>query len=93
MDSLVERRTIVVTRTIAGAGLARSIGALTVTDDHRRPIRVEMLAAKWTTIALPLQPWVEIAGCAVKLQARASFMLGIEHYLKRRRPPPVHPRC
>ncbi len=44
-------------------------------------IRVEMLdGRKWTTIARPSQPWVEIAAAQSKLQVAGAYLrLGIEH--------------
>ncbi|MFO1460613.1 MAG: HupE/UreJ family protein, partial [Verrucomicrobiota bacterium] len=78
-DSLVERRTIVAgPNGLAGARIEFPGLQLTITDAL---IRVEMLSGhKWTTIAHPSQPWVEIAAAQSKLQvARAYLLLGIEH--------------
>jgi hypothetical protein len=78
-DSLVERRSIIAgPNGLAGARIEFPGLQLTITDAL---IRVEMLdGRKWTTIARPSKPWVEIAAAQSKLQvANAYLRLGIEH--------------
>jgi hydrogenase/urease accessory protein HupE len=80
-DSLLERRWI----DAGPAGLAgRRIEfpglQLTITDVL---IRVEMLdGRRWTAIARPSQPWVELAGSQGRLGVAATYMVqGIRHIL------------
>jgi len=78
-DSLVERRSIIAgPNGLAGARIEFPGLQLTITDAL---IRVEMLdGRKWTTIARPSHPWVEIAAAQSTLQvASAYLLLGIEH--------------
>ena len=78
-DSIVERRLIRAGPDgLAGARIEFPGLQLTITDVL---IRVEMLdGRKWTTIARPSQPWVEIAAAQSKLQVAGAYLrLGIEH--------------
>jgi len=78
-DSIVERRSIVAGPDgLAGARIEFPGLQLTITDVL---IRVEMLdGRKWTTIARPSQPWVEIAAAQSQLQVASDYLrLGIEH--------------
>jgi hydrogenase/urease accessory protein HupE len=80
-DSIVERRSIVAGPDgLAGARIEFPGLQLTITDVL---VRVEMLdGRKWTTIARPSQPWVEIAAAQSQLQVAGDYLrLGIEHIL------------
>jgi HupE / UreJ protein len=80
-DSIVERRSIVAGPDgLAGARIEFPGLQLTITDVL---IRVEMLdGRKWTTIARPSQPWVEIAAAQSQLQVAGTYLrLGVEHIL------------
>ncbi len=82
-DSIVERRSIVAEPDgLAGARIEFPGLQLTITDVL---VRVEMLdGRKWTTIARPSQPWVEIAAAQSKLQVASDYLrLGIDHILGR----------
>jgi hydrogenase/urease accessory protein HupE len=81
-DSIVERRSIAVGPDgMADARIEFPGLQLTITDVL---IRVEMLdGRKWTTIARPSQPWVEIAAAQSKLQVASAYLrLGMEHILE-----------
>ncbi len=78
-DSIVERRSIVAGPDgLAGARIEFPGLQLTITDVLTR---VEMLdGRKWTTIARPSQPWVEIEAAQSKLQVASDYLrLGIDH--------------
>jgi hypothetical protein len=78
-DSIVERHLIRAGPDgLAGARIEFPGLQLTITDVLTR---VEMLdGRKWTTIAHPSQPWVEIAAAQSKLQVAGAYLrLGIEH--------------
>lgn len=78
-DSLLERRWIDAGATgLAGKQIQFRGLQLTITDVL---VRVEMLdGRKWTTIAHPSQPWVQIAASQTWLGVAAAYLrLGIEH--------------
>jgi hydrogenase/urease accessory protein HupE len=80
-DSIVERHWIRAGPDgLAGARIEFPGLQLTITDVLTR---VEMLdSRKWTTIAHPSQPWVEIAAAQSKLQVADAYLrLGMEHIL------------
>jgi hydrogenase/urease accessory protein HupE len=80
-DSIIERRSIATGPDgLAGARIEFPGLQLTITDVLTR---IEMLdGRKWTTIAHPSQPWVEIAAAQSKLQVAAAYLrLGMEHIL------------
>ncbi|MEZ5502280.1 MAG: hypothetical protein R3E50_06340 [Halioglobus sp.] len=80
-DSILERRTIQAGADgLAGARIAFPGLQLTITDVL---VRVEMLdGRKWTAVARPSQPWVEIAADQSMLQVAGAYLrLGIEHIL------------
>src|SRR5262249_37480168 len=80
-DSLVERRVIdagpdaLAGRRIEVAGLPLTITAVLV--------RVELHdGRRWTAIARPSQPWIEIAASQTRLEAAATYVAqGIRHIL------------
>ncbi len=78
-DSLLERRTIDAGPDgLAGMRVEFPGLQLTITDVL---VRAEMLdGTKWTAIARPSQPWVEMAPAQSKLQVAGAYLrLGIEH--------------
>ena len=80
-DSLVERRWIDAgTSGLAGKRIEFPGLQLTITDVL---IRVEMLdGTKWTTIARPSQPWVEIAASQTWFEVVGTYLVeGIRHIL------------
>jgi len=80
-DSLLERRWIDAgPNGLAGKRIEFPGLQLTITDVL---IRVEMLdGRKWTTIARPSQPWVEIAASQTWYEAAATYIVeGIRHIL------------
>jgi len=80
-DSLVERRTIDGgSKGLAGERIDFAGLQLTITDVV---VRVEMLdGRKWTTIAHPSQPWVQIASAQTWLAASGTYIVqGIRHIL------------
>lgn len=80
-DSLVERRTIDAgPEGLAGKRIEFPGLQLTITDAL---VRVEMLdGTKWTTIARPSQPWVEIVAAPSQLRVAGTYLrLGIEHII------------
>jgi len=80
-DSLLERRLIDAgPNGLAGKRIEFPGLQLTITDVL---IRVEMLdGTKWTTIARPSQPWVEIAASQTWYEAAATYIVeGIRHIL------------
>jgi len=80
-DSLVERRWIDAGPDgLAGKRIEFPELQLTITDVL---IRVEMLdGRKWTTIARPSQPWVEIAASQTRFEVVGTYVVeGIRHIL------------
>jgi hydrogenase/urease accessory protein HupE len=80
-DSLVERRWIDAgPKGLAGKRIEFVGLELTITDVL---VRVEMLAGrKWTMIARPSQPWVEIGASQTWLQVAGNYVVeGIRHIL------------
>jgi hydrogenase/urease accessory protein HupE len=80
-DSLVERRVIDAgPGGLAGKRIELAGLQLTITDVL---IRVEMLdGRKWTTIARPSQPWVEMAASQTRAEVMATYIVeGIRHIL------------
>jgi len=80
-DSLVERRLInAEPNGLAGARIEFPGLQLTITDVL---IRAETLdGRKWTAIARPAQPWVEIAAAQSKLQVAETYLWqGVRHIL------------
>ena len=80
-DSIVERRWIDAGPSGLAGNRIEFVGLqMTITDVL---VRVEMLdGRKWTTIAHPSQPWVEMAASQSRTQAAAMYsVLGIEHIL------------
>jgi hydrogenase/urease accessory protein HupE len=80
-DSFVERRWIDAGRNgLAGKRIEFTGLQLTITDVL---VRVEMLdGRKWTTIAHPSQPWVEIAASQTWLGVAGTYIVqGIRHIL------------
>ena len=80
-DSLVERRWVEAGRNgLAGKRIEFRGLQMTITDVL---VRVEMLdGRKWTTIARPSQPWVEIAASQTWAEVAATYIVqGIRHIL------------
>jgi hydrogenase/urease accessory protein HupE len=80
-DSLVERRSIDAgPNGLAGKRIEFAGLQLTITDVL---VRVEMLdGRKWTTIARPSQPWVEIAASQIWWEVMGTYIVeGIRHIL------------
>ena len=80
-DSLVERRSIDAgPNGLAGKRIEFAGLQLTITDVL---VRVEMLdGRKWTTIARPSQPWVEIAASQTWWEVMGTYMVeGLRHIL------------
>ena len=80
-DSLVERRSIDAgANGLAGKRIEFAGLQLTITDVL---VRVEMLdGRKWTTIARPSQPWVEIAASQTWWEVMGTYIVeGIRHIL------------
>ena len=80
-DSLVERRWVEAGRNgLAGKRIEFRGLQMTITDVL---VRVEMLdGRRWTTIARPSQPWVEIAASQTWAEVAATYIVqGIRHIL------------
>ena len=87
-DSLVERRSIDAgPNGLAGARIEFPGLQLTITDVL---VRVEMLdGRKWTTIARPSQPWMEMAATQTKWEVAGTYLVqgwrhilfGVDHLL------------
>jgi hydrogenase/urease accessory protein HupE len=80
-DSLVERRWIEAgPKGLAGKRIEFTGLQLTITDVL---VRVEMLdGRKWTTIARPSQPWVEIGASQTLLEVAGTYIVeGVRHIL------------